>query len=40
MLKTAELPERLTSEEVGDGEGGNGVDGGMEITKKSGKSKG
>ena len=44
MLKTAAPPERSTSEEVGDDEGGDGVDGdgggGVEITKKSGKSKG
>ena len=41
MLKTAAPPERLTLEGVGDGEGGNGVDsGGVEIAKKSGKSKG
>ena len=39
MLKTAAPPERLTSEEDGDGEGGDGVNGGMEIAKKSGKSK-
>ena len=40
MLKTATPPERPTSEEVGDGKGGDDVDGGsMEIAKKSGKSK-
>ena len=38
MLKTAALPERSSSEEVVDGESGNGV-GDVEITKKSGKSK-
>ena len=44
MLKTVAPPERSTSKEDGDGEGGDGVDGdgggGVEITKKSGKSKG
>ena len=41
MLKIATPPERLTLEEVGDGEGVNGVDGnGMEIAKKFGKLKG
>ena len=41
MLKTAASPERLTLEEVDDGEGSDGVDGsGVEIAKKSGKSKG
>ena len=45
MLKTAAPPERSTSKEVGDGEGGDGIDvdvddGGVEITKKSGKLKG
>ena len=41
MLKRAAPPERLISEEVGDDKGGDGVDGGgVEIAKKSGKSKG
>ena len=41
MLKTAAPPEKSTLERVGDGEGGDGVDGGgVEIAKKSGKSKG
>ena len=41
MLKTAASPERLTLEQVGDGKGGDNVDGGsIEITKKLGKSKG
>ena len=41
MLKTTAPPERLTSEEVGDNEGGDGIDGGgVKIAKKSGKSKG
>ena len=41
MLKTATPPERSTLEEVGDGEGGDGADGGdVEIAKKSGKLKG
>ena len=41
MLKTAVLPERLTSEEVDDGKGVDGVDGsGVKIAKKSEKSKG
>ena len=41
MLKTAASPERSTSEKVGDGEGGDDVDGGgVEIAKKSEKSKG
>ena len=40
-LKTAAPPERLTLEEVGDVEGGDGVDSsGIEITKKSEKLKG
>ena len=39
ILKTAAPPERSTSEKVGNSEGGNGVDGGMEIAKKSGKLK-
>ena len=38
-LKTAAPPERSTSEEVDDGEGGNNVSG-MKIAKKSRKSKG
>ena len=41
MLKTAAPLERSTLEGVGDGEGGDGVDGGgIEISKKSGKPKG
>ena len=40
MLKTATLLERLTSEEVGNSEGGDGVDGGVKIVKKLGKLKG
>ena len=41
MLKTAVPPEKLILEKVGDGESGDGVDGGgVEIAKKSGKSKG
>ena len=42
MLKTAAPSERLTLEEVGNDKGGDGVDsvGGIEIAKKSGKSKG
>ena len=41
MLKKAAPPERLTLERVDDGESGDGVDGGgVEIAKKSGKSKG
>ena len=42
MLKTAAPLERLTSEEVDDGEGDNDVDGvgSVEIAKKSRKSKG
>ena len=41
MLKTAAPSKRSTSEEVGDGEGGDGVDGGgVKIAKKSGKSQG
>ena len=40
MLKMAAPPEKPTLEEVGDGEGGDGVDsGGVEIAKKSRKSK-
>ena len=39
ILKTAALSEKLTLEEVGDSEDGNGI-GSMEIAKKSGKSKG
>ena len=37
MLKTATLPERLTSVGVGDSEGDDDI--GVEIAKKSGKSK-
>ena len=41
MLKTDAPLERLISEGVGNGEGGDGVDGGgVEIAKKSGKSRG
>ena len=40
MLKTVGPLERSISKEVGDGEGGDGVDSGVEIAKKSGKSKG
>ena len=41
MLKTAAPLEKSISEKVGDGEGGNGVNGGgVEIAKKSGKLKG
>ena len=41
MLKTVAPPERLTSEEIVDGEGGDGIDGGgVETTKKSRKLKG
>ena len=41
MLKTAVPSERSTSEEDGDGESGDGIDSrGVEIAKKSGKSKG
>ena len=43
MLKKAALLERTTSEEIGDNEGGDGIDvdrGGVEIAKKSGKLKG
>ena len=41
MLKTAAPLEKLTSEELGDSKGGNSDDGnGVEIAKKSGKSKG
>ena len=39
ILKTATPPEKLTSEEVGDDKGGDGISG-VEIAKKSGKSKG
>ena len=40
MLKTTAPPENLTLEEVGDEAGGDSVDGGgVEIAKKSGKSK-
>ena len=40
MLKTAALPKKSTSEEIDEGEGGDCIDGGVEIAKKSGKSKG
>ena len=42
ILKTTAPPERLTLEEVSDGEGGDSIDdvGGVEDTKKSEKSKG
>ena len=41
MLKMTAPPEKLTLEEVGDGEGGDGVDGSsVEIAKKSRKLKG
>ena len=39
MLKIAAPPERLTLEKVSDSESGDGVDGGVKIAKKSGKSK-
>ena len=40
MLKTASSPKRSTSEEVSDDKDGDGVnDDGVEIAKKSGKSK-
>ena len=41
MLKTTAPPKKLTLKEVGDGEGGDGIDdGSVEIAKKSRKSKG
>ena len=41
MLKTTAPPNKLALEKIGDGEGGDGIDGGgVEIAKKSGKSKG
>ena len=40
MLKIATPLERSTSEEIDDGEGGDSIDDGVEIAKKSRKSKG
>ena len=37
ILKTAVPPERLTLEEIGNGEGGDGID---DVSMKLGKSKG